>query len=223
MSDYSFSTLVVTGDDAVSFLQAQLSSDIETIELDGAAYSAWLNAKGRVICLFKVTRRDDQILLRLPTDLVETVLARMTLFRFRAKVEFSVGNTESLNENEMQLQLRDGRAEIFAEQSEAFTAHMLNLDLLDIVSVKKGCYPGQEIVARTHFRGASKRRCRLFEADATVASGAKVSNGTRDIGEVVNAFGNLALAVVRIDALTDTMSVGDVGLTELTLPYSPHS
>ena len=41
---------------------------------------------------------------------------------------------------------------------------MVNLDLIDAVSFSKGCYPGQEVVARTHYLGKIKRRCYLFSA-----------------------------------------------------------
>ena len=50
---------------------------------------------------------------------------------------------------------------------EAFTPHALGLDALGAISTRKGCYPGQEIVARTHFLGRNKRR--LFRYAATTA------------------------------------------------------
>ena len=58
--------------------------------------------------------------------------------------------------------LRDGDPEVLAETVEAFVPQMLNLDLLDGISFRKGCYTGQEIVARTHYLGRVKRRMRRF-------------------------------------------------------------
>jgi hypothetical protein len=58
--------------------------------------------------------------------------------------------------------IADGLAQVFAATSEQFTPQMLNVDLVDGVSFTKGCYTGQEIVARTHHLGRVKRRCMRF-------------------------------------------------------------
>jgi folate-binding protein YgfZ len=55
-----------------------------------------------------------------------------------------------------------GLPQVFAASSEAFVPQMLNLDLLDAISFSKGCYTGQEIVARTQNLGRIKRRCARF-------------------------------------------------------------
>lgn len=57
-----------------------------------------------------------------------------------------------------------GLPEIYAETSGQFVSQMLNLDHLGAVSFTKGCFPGQEIVARAHYLGRVKRRMRLFHA-----------------------------------------------------------
>ena len=59
--------------------------------------------------------------------------------------------------------IRAGLPQVYPQTHEAFVAQMLNLDLLGGVSFEKGCYTGQEIIARTHFRGAIKRRMFRFE------------------------------------------------------------
>jgi folate-binding protein YgfZ len=176
----SYSTIAVTGEDAFDFLQAQLAADLrplgsktdteDRVAESTANLSAWCNPKGRVISLMRVVKIGDGYTLTLPTDLVEEVVRRLTLFRFRAKVSFAVqaatndelGITSTMDDWRLD-NLRAGIVEILQAQSEQFTPHMLNLDLLGAVSVDKGCYPGQEIVARTHFRGATKRRCLRFE------------------------------------------------------------
>jgi folate-binding Fe-S cluster repair protein YgfZ len=94
---------------------------------------------------------------------------------------------------------------------------MLNLDLLDAISFDKGCYTGQEIVARTHYKGATKRRTRRFEASGPVAEGGKVQLDGRDVGEVLNVAGNQLLAVVPVDKADDNLTVGDVRLTNVPL------
>lgn len=70
---------------------------------------------------------------------------------------------------------------------EAFTPQQLSLERLKAYSVRKGCYPGQEIVARTHFLGQAKRGLGLFAADALPAHEAQVMEGERAIGAVASA------------------------------------
>ncbi|MDA0705330.1 MAG: hypothetical protein O2805_01595 [Proteobacteria bacterium] len=220
MSEISYTTIQVSGADAFVFLQAQLATDMTTIAREKAARSAWCNPKGRVICMPTIVASDAGFALTLPTDLADVVQQRLTLFRFRSKVEFSQQAAAGRSTDEQLTMLRSGVVEITLAQSEKFTPHMLNLDLLHIVSLNKGCYPGQEIVARTHYRGASKRRCLRFESSEPVAAGDKVSDGERDIGEVVNAIGTDLLAVVAVDATDHPLTVGTIRLSKGKLPYS---
>jgi len=173
-----------------------------------------------------LTENADSYFLTIPTELVDLVTQRMTFFRFRSKVEFvaRAASKEELGiettvEDWLLENLRAGTPEIWLSQSEKFTPHMLNLDLLDIVSLDKGCYPGQEIVARTHFRGASKRRCLRFESTEPISSGDKVSDGQRDVGEVVNAIGNDLLAIVPINKKDVPLEVNGIALHNIALPY----
>lgn len=66
--------------------------------------------------------------------------------------------------------LAAGLPQVRAATSEAFVAQMLNLDLLDGVSFSKGCYTGQEVIARAHYRGRVKRRLQRFRSRTAVAS-----------------------------------------------------
>lgn len=243
MSRLPYSTITVSGADAFDFLQAQLAADLRTLadetDLSGvhpdqhpraassrAILSAWCNPKGRVICLFRVARTAAGYTLTLPTELAEDALKRLTMFRFRAKVEFSVeaATAEELGiassyEHWRLEQLHAGIPEILRAQSEDFTPHMLNFDLLGAVSVDKGCYPGQEIVARTHFRGKTRRRCLRFESSKPVSAGDKISDGDRDIGEVLNAIGNDLLAIVPLHRADADLAADDIELRRVELPY----
>ena len=88
MSEIPYKTITVSGPAAFEFLQAQLAADLEG--LPDAGLSAWCTPKGRVICLFRVTRSDADFLLTLPTELADEAVMRLTMFRFRAKVEFDL-------------------------------------------------------------------------------------------------------------------------------------
>ncbi|MEA9607634.1 folate-binding protein [Xanthomonas campestris pv. plantaginis] len=84
-------------------------------------------------------------------------------------------------------------------QREQWTPQQLALDQLHAFSVKKGCYPGQEIVARTHFLGKAKRAVHLLETDAAVAPGDAVRLDGAEVGSVVSCAENVALAVLPLE------------------------
>ncbi len=71
-------------------------------------------------------------------------------------------------------EVRSGVATITAPVTEAFVPQMLNYESVGGVNFKKGCYPGQEVVARSQFRGTLKRRAYRVHADAAMAAGQEV-------------------------------------------------
>lgn len=111
---------------------------------------------------------------------------------------------------------------ILPETQGSFIPQMLNLDLIGAVSFRKGCYSGQEIVARTQNLGRIKRRMALYAGDAPdlPAAGEKLMHDGETAAEVVDASPGRVLAVVNLShaqaALTTT--AGDA-LAPLPLPY----
>lgn len=111
---------------------------------------------------------------------------------------------------------------------ESFTPHMLNLDLLDAVSFRKGCYTGQEVVARTENLGRPSRRTLAFRADtdSPPAPGTQIMDGGgKNIGSVIRSAGadGLAefLAVVSIKSLGGPLRlVSGETIRRSPLPYS---
>jgi tRNA-modifying protein YgfZ len=71
-------------------------------------------------------------------------------------------------------EVRSGIATITAPIVDAFVPQMLNYESVGGVNFKKGCYPGQEVVARSQFRGTLKRRAYLAHSDGLLAAGAEV-------------------------------------------------
>ncbi len=95
---------------------------------------------------------------------------------------------------------------IDAAVSEQFLPQMLNLDLGGGLDFNKGCYPGQEVVARLHYRGEVKQRLHHGSSDAVLTAGdALYGAGGERAGHVVNAAadgggGHRCLAVTNIDS-----------------------
>jgi len=212
------STITVTGPDAFEFLQGQLTNDLKRLESEAEILAAWCNPKGRVIWLGTVWPLESGFGLSALPEMAETIVQRLTIFRFRSKVEFTIDD-EGATVDPADL-IRGGYPCIGPEQSEQFTPHMLNLDLLDGISFDKGCYTGQEIVARTHYKGATRRRTLRFESDNPVSAGDKVSLDGREIGEVLNAAGNDLLAVMPVDRANRQLSTDSANLSQVPLPYA---
>lgn len=214
---HAIATIHVTGPDAFAFLQGQLTNDLRRLETEAEILAAWCNPKGRVLWFGTVHPIEGGFAISAPVETANDIVARLTTFRFRSKVEFAIfdeGTTVGAN-----FLVEYGYPFIGAGQVEKFTPHMLNFDLLDAISFDKGCYTGQEIVARTHYKGATKRRTLRFESTHPVNAGDKVTLDGRDIGDVLNVAGNNLLAVVPVEKSGERLSVGDSSLTMIPLPY----
>jgi len=227
MSEFPYSKILASGPDAFDFLQAQLSNDLRLLEERVELLSAWCNPKGRVICIMRIPPRTAGYQILLPAQLAEPVLKRLTPLRFRSRVELepAAASSDDLGirssaDDWLLANLRAGIPEVWRAQSEEFTPHMLNLDLIGAVSFDKGCYPGQEIVARTHYRGSSKRRTHRFESAQPVSAGDKVSDGERDIGEVLNAIGTDLLAVIPSEKADEALFIDGVEIRHVPLDYA---
>ena len=119
-----------------------------------------------------------------------------------------------------------GQPQVDADTSGQFVAQMLNLDLLDGISFQKGCYTGQEIVARTQHLGRIKRRMLRFRAagGAPPAPLAALLQDGQKVGEVLIAaptgHGVELLAVTNLEAATRPLVLDDGrALEALPLPY----
>jgi tRNA-modifying protein YgfZ len=121
-----------------------------------------------------------------------------------------------------------GLPHVFASTSEQFIPQMLNVDLIDGVSYTKGCYTGQEIVARTHHLGRVKRRTLRFHLAAGGIAPAPLSPLRLDGAKVADvlmtaetADGIEMLAVTSLDAVGKVLQLEDGRNAEpRPLPYS---
>ena len=105
-------------------------------------------------------------------------------------------------------ELAAGLPSVVSATVEQFVPQMLNLELLGGVNFQKGCYPGQEVVARSQYRGTLKRRTYLYETDGTAAPGQEIFH-SEDPGQPAGLVANsaqrgghsLLLAETKIAAL----------------------
>ncbi|WP_238382769.1 YgfZ/GcvT domain-containing protein [Cognatilysobacter segetis] len=97
-----------------------------------------------------------------------------------------------------------------------WTPQQLSLQRLHAFSVKKGCYPGQEIVARTHFLGRAKRGLARVRAAGAKAGDVVHDAGGRDVGAIVACVGDEALAVLPLEPADASYRLGDATIDRLT-------
>ena len=125
--------------------------------------------------------------------------------------------------------IRAGLPQVYAATSEEFVAQMLNLDLLDGISFAKGCYTGQEIIARTQHLGRIKRRLHRLQLPKgawSIGQAVRLSDGRQGkLTEVVQSEGRIeALAVLTLEgnasAAGEESDAISVQAGELPLPYS---
>ena len=123
-------------------------------------------------------------------------------------------------------EVRAGRPLIVQSTQDQFVPQMVNLELAGGVDFKKGCYPGQEIVARAQYRGAVKRRMVRLRGASLQPGQELYSDDTpgQASGTVVNAAGDESLAVLQVSAIESKSPIRAqpqaAALEVLPLPYS---
>lgn len=270
--------IVVSGEDAQSFLQGQFANDLRQVSTDTSQINVYCSPKGRALAVFRLFKRADSYYLLLPRTLLDATLKRLRMFVLRARViladvsddlirigiagataqtriQFALGFApcavnDVVTDQETQvtvlripgpqarcviigdseqvkkvyltlsdsvgkpaqetspstvdsstvssdaaawawLDIQAGIPNIHPATSDTFVPQMLNLDVIGGISFTKGCYPGQEIVARLHYLGTLKRRMYRGHVEFPVAPepGDEFygADSEQSIGQVVDA------------------------------------
>jgi folate-binding protein YgfZ len=224
------------GPDAEDFLQRLLSNDVAALGAGDACDALLLTAKARVIAPVRVLRRgpEDFLLLTEP-ELGETVRTQLLRTRFAAKVELEPEEHESwlvLGGDEVLDERPEGH-EVSPEEFERWRIEAgiprwgaeIDERILPAeagltethVSFSKGCYPGQEPIARQHYRGKLNRRLRVLALEDGAAPGpeTEIHLDGKTVGRVTSSVPGLALGYVRVEVPDD--AVLSVGATKARL------
>ena len=139
--------------------------------------------------------------------------------------------TALAHESWQYLEVASGVARVVAATADQFVPQMVNFEIVGGVNFKKGCYPGQEVVARSQYRGTLKRRSFLFEVDNPVMVGQEVFHSQdpeQPAGMVVLAAtlpegAHLALVELKLAGLAEgALAVGQKGGSGLHLRRLPY-
>ncbi len=180
----------MTGKDALAFLNNQVLSELPN-HPDNTLFTAICNPKGRIIFTCILNLKPNQVLVAVDSSLGDNFLQYINMRRFRMDfsiektahrlvfdttpekpnvaehTSFTTDSTTPQNaENMWQFMFKTGLPWITQSTVEKFIPQYMNLDQNDIIAFDKGCYPGQEIVARLHFLGKVKKRMRIISYQA---------------------------------------------------------
>ena len=222
----------LSGPDSRKFLQGQVTCDIDQLSPEHSICGAQCTPKGRVIFLFKAScDSQDNIVLETHSSITDIAIANLKKYAvfFKTEITDLSGQIETPPITDLQ-RLRSGSADITADTSDLFIPQMINLDALGYISFKKGCYTGQEIVARAHYRGAVKRRMHHLQIAASEVPrpGSEIRSAEgRAIGNIASAAKvdsqTVELLAVLADKSSDCTDIELSGqlypVTHLSLPY----
>lgn len=244
-----------SGKDARQFLHNQLSNDIQNLQQNQACYASYNTPQGRVTATMIVVPQNDDLLMIVADDLLETLQKRLTMFVLRSQVKIEtadnlgvafrlpetvspfvlpdtplithfavetevsgclklllphggallLGEKSALppfNENAVQqwqtFEIQSGFAWITQATSNLFVAQMLNLHRTGGIHFKKGCYVGQEVIARSQYIGQVKRGLAVYQSETPLNAGDEILDSENHVvGNVVNVSGNLNLCVIK--------------------------
>jgi len=201
-------TLRVYGDDALGYLQGQLSQDVQAMADGETKWSLVLQPTGKLVAWFRVQRRSStDFLLDIDPGFAPMLTARLQRFLLRTKATIEPTadvidepvRWPGLDDPDDEAQrIRAGMPRMGAELTEETIPGEGGQRFIDLsVSFTKGCYTGQELVARIDSRGGNvPRPIRVLEATApaTLTIGAAVLFDGEEVGSVTSVAGNVALA-----------------------------
>ncbi|MDX1454190.1 MAG: hypothetical protein R3217_01915 [Gammaproteobacteria bacterium] len=226
----------ISGADAVTFLQGQLSNDVAALDPGEVQLTSFNSPKGRVLAIGRLARIGDDYLLGIDAGIAEAAAKRLAMFILRSKVTLAPEESISglVGFGDVDLPATDGcarfelpgpdgastRTEVFGpadelsmvdcdidadrlaeldilcklpritpDNQDQHVAQHLDLEHLGAINFKKGCYTGQEVIARMHYLGRKKTRVLVL-----LQSGAAESGEDSKL-KVVNTAGKLRLAI----------------------------
>ena len=208
----------VSGPDAEDYLQRMVSNDVAALGDGESCAALLLTPKARIVAPLRVLRRarDDFLLLTEPEH-GDVVRAQLLRSRFAAKAEIEpeqheawlvLGGDEVLDERPAgedaseadfeRWRIEAGIPRWGAELDDKVLPAEAGLEETHI-SFTKGCYPGQEPIARQHQRGKVNRRLRVLDVDGAAQPGDELTLDGKTVGRLTSVAGDVALGYVRVE------------------------
>lgn len=213
-----FGVVHITGENAETFLQGQLTIDFKRLEEGKWRLAGYCDRKGRLHAVMMIFRVEAGFVLLMPKDVLShtmsvlkkyVLFAKVTLSQVTDRTVYGISNTlansqsVTLTDNGWQLDTEDGRSWIISNKAPsqetitesfwlgkeatsrmpwifeqnllAFIPQHIGLDKVGGVDFEKGCYIGQEIIARLHYKGKSKKEFSVITGEA-IAPGVTIES-----------------------------------------------
>ncbi|WP_353168939.1 folate-binding Fe/S cluster repair protein [Acinetobacter sp.] len=229
MSDLAFSSFTLTGVDAVKFLQGQVTVNVENLAENVSQYTAICDLKGRIhfgLWLKKINPEHLEIVTT--QDQAEEFAQHIKKYGAFSKMKLELvgqvfptlkGSTTDFSATETDISaweifaIQNGQAYINKDIQGLFQPQELRLHQRQGINYDKGCYLGQEVIARLWFKAKPKAWLHAIQATGAVPAAAEQLNkGVQVVNSAAFENGYIALVVARPDALAE------LDVTVLDLP-----
>lgn len=225
----------LTGADRVTFLQGLVTNDIRETN-DSLTYAALLTPQGKYIADFFVATLPDTLLIDVAASHAPQLAQRLMIYRLRSDVSIeesplkvAFGATGYADPRHPDLPIRSyGDTANTPDPLDARITHMIpetgieltpdsyileaGFERLNGVDFKKGCYVGQEIVARMKHKTTLKKGLTRLKIDGAAPVGTAILQGDKPAGTLFSTNDTHALAHMRFDRIADGLTAGDAKL-----------
>ena len=191
--------VIAVGPDARSYLQGQFSQDMATVDVHGSAWSWLLQPTGKVAALVLVSKvADETYSIAVDSGFGSVVLARLNRFKLRVKVDLTLVEAEGkvftgTEPERIEAVWQAMGSELVVDETIPNAAGINDRT----VSFTKGCYTGQELVARVDSRGDhTPQHLRHLTSSSPLAVGDALTLDGKQVGTVTSAADTAALAWV---------------------------
>lgn len=193
--------VVVSGPDAQSYLQSQLSQEVRDLPVGAARWTFVLDPTGKVESLARVQHTaDDVFVLDTDAGFGAALLKRIDRFKIRvdATTALEVAEHAEPSVEHEAVRVAAGWPRMGTEIEPGSTIPATTGIVLLAADFQKGCYPGQELVERMDSRGAdAPRALRIVDLDGRDVGDEVVDDDGNTVGTITSAAGDLGLAYVK--------------------------
>jgi hypothetical protein len=218
-----FDLVIVSGEDAGEYLQTQLTQDVLKLEVGDSAWSFLLKPKSEIVALMRVARTAEmEYTLEMESGWGDTVRQTIDEFLGRMDISFEQRTVEADVEDE-QDRIARGWPRLGREIDGSVTPVMTGI-VAQTIAFEKGCYAGQEFVARVHYRDAAptKRLVHLaFDGNVRLSETSPIVIDGDDVGTVTSVARGIALGYLKRGVDTPASgTVADVAVELLAIRAS---
>jgi tRNA-modifying protein YgfZ len=201
IDDAARDRVTVSGADALTYLQSQVSQEIRDLVVGSARWTMVLDPTGKVVVLARIRRTDDEVF-ELDTDagFGETLLARINRFKIRVDVDsvLELALAPAPDADHERDRIAFGWPRMGSEIEPGTTIPAMTGVITYSVNFQKGCYPGQELIERMDSRDAeAPRSLRIVDLEVGAAVGDPVLDAGTEVGTVTSVAGPIGLAYVK--------------------------